>query len=276
MTSESSRLPPVHLRREHRHHQQLQPEGQQLHAPLQPALRHLLAAGARHVLPLLLGRAVRAEQRAQLRQQLALDQEGGIHRLHLLQQGQPRVQLRHLRWLAGTVVHPVDTVSRSRGLHRVPGRPGPARRARHHRGQRQQVRGQEAGGRGAVVTETAARWCGRWMALPADPAPTPTITYSAVNSGTTLCSRLLPFRLRVMFDDGEVRLSAPGSWLTLQNIPPCRCSARTAARCAGPAAPRRARRTPRTSAPPSGCTAAARGRSASSSSGGTSAASSRQ
>lgn len=48
------------------------------------------------------------------------------------------------------------------------------------------------------------------MALPADPAPTPTITYSAVNSGTTLCSRLLPFRLRVMFDDGEVRLLAPG------------------------------------------------------------------
>ena len=132
-----------------------------------------------------------------------------------------------------------------------------------------------SGVRGAVVTETAARWCGRWMALPADPAPTPTITYSAVNSGTTLCSRLLPFRLRVMFDDGEVRLSAPGSWLTPQNIPPCRCSARTAARCAGPAAPRRARRTPRTSAPPSGCTAAARGRSASSSSGGTSAASSR-
>ena len=173
------------------------------------------------MLPLLLGRAVRAEQRAQLRQQLALDQEGGIHRLHLLQQGQPRVQLRHLRWLAGTVVHPVDTVSRSRGLHRVPGRPGPARRARHHCGQRQQVRGQEAGGRGVVVTtETAARWCGRWMALPADPAPTPTITYSAVNSGTTLCSRLLPFRLRVMFDDGEVRLSAPGSWLTPQNIPP--------------------------------------------------------
>ena len=63
---------------------------------------------------------------------------------------------------------------------------------------------------GGVVTETAARWCGRWMALPADPAPTPTITYSAVNSGTTLCSRLLPFRLRVMFDDGEVRLLAPG------------------------------------------------------------------
>ena len=57
------------------------------------------------------------------------------------------------------------------------------------------------------------------MALPADPAPTPTITYSAVNSGTTLCSRLLPFRLRVMFDDGEVRLSAPSTRLTLKNIP---------------------------------------------------------
>jgi len=48
------------------------------------------------------------------------------------------------------------------------------------------------------------RWCGRWMALPNDPAPTPTITYSAVNSGTTLCTKLVPFRLRVHFDDGEV------------------------------------------------------------------------
>ena len=43
------------------------------------------------------------------------------------------------------------------------------------------------------------------MALPNDPAPTPTITYSAVNSGTTLCTKLVPFRLRVHFDDGEVR-----------------------------------------------------------------------
>ena len=45
------------------------------------------------------------------------------------------------------------------------------------------------------------------MALPNDPAPTPTITYSAVNSGTTLCTKLVPFRLRVHFDDGEVRTS---------------------------------------------------------------------
>ena len=133
VTSDSSRLPPVHLRRDHRHHQQLQPEGQQLHPPLQPALRHLLAAGARHVLPLLLGRAVRAEQRAQLRQQLALDQEGGIHRLHLLQQGQPRVQLWHLRWLAGTVVHPIagvqvpGTISSSRAPRPRP--PGPHQKA---------------------------------------------------------------------------------------------------------------------------------------------------
>ena len=207
VTSDSSRLPPVYLRRDHRHHQQLQPEGQQLHPPLQPALRHLLAAGARHVLPLLLGRAVRAEQRAQLRQQLAVDQEGGIHGLHLLQQGQPRVQLWHLRWLAGTVVHSVagvqvpGTISSSRAPRpRPPGPPPPWATAT----------GAWSGARGGVVTETAARWCGRWMALPADPAPTPTITYSAVNSGTTLCSRLLPFRLRVMFDDGEVRLLAPG------------------------------------------------------------------
>ena len=50
------------------------------------------------------------------------------------------------------------------------------------------------------------RWCGRWMALPNDPAPSPTITYSAVNSGTTLCTKLVPFRLRVHFDGGEVRI----------------------------------------------------------------------
>ena len=43
------------------------------------------------------------------------------------------------------------------------------------------------------------------MALPNDPAPTPTIQYNAVNSGTTLCTKLVPFRLRVHFDDGEVR-----------------------------------------------------------------------
>jgi len=49
------------------------------------------------------------------------------------------------------------------------------------------------------------RWCGRWMVLPtSDPAPTPDLRYNAVNSGTTLCTKLLPFRLRVLFDDGEV------------------------------------------------------------------------
>jgi len=59
---------------------------------------------------------------------------------------------------------------------------------------------------GSIYTVSKGnRWCGRWMALPTnDPAPTPTITYSAVNSGTTLCTQLSPFRLRVMFDDGEV------------------------------------------------------------------------
>ena len=60
-----------------------------------------------------------------------------------------------------------------------------------------------------MMTESLlTRWCGRWMALPNDPAPTPTITYSAVNSGTTLCTKLVPFRLRVHFDDGEVRALA--------------------------------------------------------------------
>ena len=57
------------------------------------------------------------------------------------------------------------------------------------------------------------RWCGRWMALPNDPAPSPTITYSAVNSGTTLCTKLVPFRLRVHFDDGEVRIPCSDSGL---------------------------------------------------------------
>lgn len=47
------------------------------------------------------------------------------------------------------------------------------------------------------------------MALPtSDPAPSTDITYSAVNSGTTLCTKLVPFRLRVMFNEGEVLSSS--------------------------------------------------------------------
>ena len=54
------------------------------------------------------------------------------------------------------------------------------------------------------------------MALPtSDPAPSPSITYSAVNSATTLCTKLLPFRLGVLFDDGEV-ISSDSSKVTNQ------------------------------------------------------------
>ena len=64
----------------------------------------MLAEGEVQVLPVLLRWPVRSEQRAQRRQaesllllDLALDQEGRLHRLHLLQQGQPRGKLRHIR-----------------------------------------------------------------------------------------------------------------------------------------------------------------------------------
>jgi len=48
------------------------------------------------------------------------------------------------------------------------------------------------------------RFCGRWFGIASPPTPAPSYTYSAENAGKTICTQVIPYRLRVHFSDGEV------------------------------------------------------------------------
>ena len=48
------------------------------------------------------------------------------------------------------------------------------------------------------------RFCGRWLGLGGPTTVVPTYTYSAQNALRTICTQVIPYRLRVTFSDGEV------------------------------------------------------------------------
>lgn len=53
------------------------------------------------------------------------------------------------------------------------------------------------------------RFCGRWLGVKPNIAPTPSFSYNAINAARTLCTIHKPFRLRVHFSDGETLSSNP-------------------------------------------------------------------
>jgi len=48
------------------------------------------------------------------------------------------------------------------------------------------------------------RFCGRWLGIGGPTTDVPSYTYSAANAARTICTQVLPYRLRVTFSDGEV------------------------------------------------------------------------
>lgn len=47
------------------------------------------------------------------------------------------------------------------------------------------------------------RFCGRWLGIAGPSISIPRYTYNAVNAAKTLCTQVVPFKMNVMFSDGE-------------------------------------------------------------------------